>query len=175
MFKNILTAILFLLCGASIYMNIKNTRQIEKLQKDIEISLAASDIEIPENVQELGENIISFYNTIFGEANEFMTGALGKDNNIGVSSSYRIEDRYVLGNIITPEISGKYTGKITIDIIVNQIGNVIKTRVNPSATTIQNENTIEEARKAALKTNFNTSFDAPKQQNGKITYVYTMK
>ncbi|MDE6872247.1 MAG: hypothetical protein K2J62_09055 [Bacteroidales bacterium] len=84
--KNILIAILFLLCGVSIYMNIKNAQQIEKLQNDIDMLLADGDMDFPENVQELGDNIISFYNMIFGKANEFISGTLDKEANININS-----------------------------------------------------------------------------------------
>ena len=93
---------------------------------------------------------------------------------IKVSAAYRIEDRYVVGSVEMPDIRGNEAGVVAINIIVDRSGNVQKTSVNP-ATTITDENVIDSARKAALKTDFNSNYDASETQNGVITYNYKLK
>lgn len=91
---------------------------------------------------------------------------------IRVSASYRIEDRYVLSNIILPDTVGTEPGNVTINILINQVGSVKKTSI-ASADGITDENVLDACRKAALKTDFNFNTDAPKAQSGTITYTFT--
>lgn len=90
---------------------------------------------------------------------------------IRVSASYRIEDRYVLSNIILPDTIGQEPGKVTVNILIDQVGSVKRTSI-ASTDGITDENVLDACRKAALKTNFNVNTDAPKAQPGTITYTF---
>lgn len=90
---------------------------------------------------------------------------------IRVSASYRIEDRYVLGDITLPDTVGTEPGKVTINILIDHVGSVKKTSI-ASADGITDENVLDACRKAALKTHFNINTDAPKAQPGAITYTF---
>lgn len=85
-----------------------------------------------------------------------------------VSSTYRLEDRY----IYTPEYIGNEEGEITINITVGHDGDVLSAKLKKTEG-ITDEETIEAAKKAALKTNFNYQYEAPARQSGIITYRYT--
>lgn len=89
-----------------------------------------------------------------------------------VSSTYRLEDRYVRHSIYTPEYIGNEEGEITINITVGHDGDVLSAKLKKMEG-ITDEETIEAAKKAALKTNFNYQYEAPARQSGIITYRYT--
>lgn len=91
-----------------------------------------------------------------------------------MSSSYRLEDRYVIGEVELPEYLGTQDGTITVKISVGKDGSVKKTRVAEGAT-ITDPEVIESVRKAALKTDFNINFDAPNTAEGTITYTFKKK
>lgn len=93
---------------------------------------------------------------------------------IEVSAAYRIEDRYVPYEVTLPDIRGNEEGIVAINVVVDRSGDVKKTSVH-SATTVTDENVIDAARKAALRTNFNYNHDAPEAQNGVITYSFKKK
>ena len=48
---------------------------------------------------------------------------------VTVSSSYRLEDRYVVGKVELPEYLGSQPGTITVNITVDHVGSVKKTSV----------------------------------------------
>ena len=87
-----------------------------------------------------------------------------------MKSSYRMEDRYSYG-VYDPEELGNAEGIVKLDITINYSGDVKSAKLN-SASTITDEEVIEACKKAALKTNFNLNSDAPKLQQGTITYTF---
>ncbi len=93
---------------------------------------------------------------------------------IEVSATYRLEDRYVIGNVRFPEYIGDQTGTITVNISVDKWGHVKKTSIAPG-TDITDEEVIESVRRAALKTDFNSNSDAQETSKGTITYTFNTK
>ena len=93
---------------------------------------------------------------------------------VTVSATYRLEDRYVIGKVDLPEYLGSQAGTITVNISVGRSGTVKKTSVSDGAT-ITDPEVIEAVRKAALKTDFNSNYDAPELEDGFITYTFKAK
>lgn len=91
-----------------------------------------------------------------------------------VSSSYRLEDRYVSYKVYEPEYLGNVEGKVVLDITVKRSGDVLRAKLN-SNSTINDEETIEACKKAALKTDFNINSDAVEEQPGLIIYTFAKK
>lgn len=63
-------------------------------------------------------------------------------------------------------------GVVTVEILVNQLGNVIHARVNSSPRNFNEECLNEAAMAAALKARFNQSASAPLRQAGTITFHF---
>ena len=93
---------------------------------------------------------------------------------VRVSTSYHIEDRYVIGKVELPDVLGTQAGKITVNIYVSNTGTVKKTSIAEGAT-ITDPEVIEAVRRAALKTDFNANFDAEDMAPGTITYNFVKK
>ena len=94
---------------------------------------------------------------------------------LAVSTSYRLEDRYVgYGGVEKPDFVGETEGVVVVDINVTRLGDVSTARIN-AATTIADEEVQEACKKAALKTNFNYISTAPDSQDGIITYTFKKK
>ncbi len=93
---------------------------------------------------------------------------------VRVSTSYHIEDRYVIGKVELPEVLGSQAGKVTVNISVDKYGTVKKTSVAEGAT-ITDPNVIEAVRRAALQTDFNTNIDDDGLAPGTITYTFVKK
>lgn len=123
--------------------------------------------------------VVSFINELVGDAQEEYRAAKKANQNapkkavvprLKVKSSYRMEDRYSYG-VYDPEELGNAEGIVKLDITINYSGDVKSAKLN-SASTITDEEVIEACKKAALKTNFNYNSDAPKLQQGTITYTF---
>jgi TonB family protein len=91
-----------------------------------------------------------------------------------VSTSYRLEDRYVIGQVEKPEVLGSQAGSVTVNIQVSPSGTVKKTSI-ATGSSIADSEVIEAVRRAALKTDFNSNYDAPGLQSGTITYTFKKK
>lgn len=124
--------------------------------------------------------VISFINELVGDAQEEYRAAKKANQNapkkavvprLKVKSSYRMEDRYVGYKVYEPQELGNAEGIVKLDITINYSGDVKSAKLN-SASTITDEEVIEACKKAALKTMFNLNFDAPKLQQGTITYTF---
>ena len=87
---------------------------------------------------------------------------------IGVTSRYRLEDRYVTGKVREPEYLGNQVGEVVLNISVDWMGDVRSAKLQ-KATGITDEEVIEACKKAALKTRFNSNL------SGTITYIFTEK
>lgn len=123
--------------------------------------------------------VVSFINELVGDAQEEYRAAKKANQNapkkavvprLKVKSSYRMEDRYSYG-VYDPEELGNAEGIVKLDITINYSGDVKSAKLN-SASTITDEDVIEACKKAALKTNFNYNSDAPRLQQGTITYTF---
>lgn len=123
--------------------------------------------------------VVSFINELVGDAQEEYRAAKKANQNapkkavvprLKVKSSYRMEDRYSYG-VYDPEELGNAEGIVKLDITIDIYGQVKSAKLN-SASTITDEEVIEACKKAALKTNFNYNSDAPKLQQGTITYTF---
>ena len=81
-----------------------------------------------------------------------------------------MEDRYSYG-VDDPQELGSAEGIVKLDITISPLGQVKSAKLN-TASTITDEEVIEACKKAALKTDFNLNSDAPKLQQGTITYTF---
>lgn len=124
--------------------------------------------------------VVSFINELVGDAQEEYRAAKKANQNapkkavvprLKVKSSYRMEDRYVGYKVYEPQELGNAEGIVKLDITINYSGDVNSAKLN-SASTITDEEVIEACKKAALKTDFNLNLDAPKLQQGTITYKF---
>lgn len=124
--------------------------------------------------------VVSFINELVGDAQEEYRAAKKANQNapkkavaprLKVKSSYRMEDRYVGYKVYEPQELGNAEGIVKLDITISTIGQVNSAKLN-SASTITDEEVIEACKKAALKTRFNYNYDAPKLQQGTITYTF---
>ncbi len=123
--------------------------------------------------------VVSFINELVGDAQEEYRAAKKANQNapkkavvpiLKVKSSYRMEDRYSYG-VYDPEELGNAEGIVKLDITIDIYGQVKSAKLN-SASTITDEEVIEACKKAALKTMFNLNSDAPRLQQGTITYTF---
>lgn len=124
--------------------------------------------------------VVSFINELVGDAQEEYRAAKKANENapkkavvpiLKVKSSYRMEDRYVGYKVYEPQELGSAEGIVKLDITIDIYGQVKSAKLN-SASTITDEEVIEACKKAALKTNFNYNSDAPRLQQGTITYTF---
>lgn len=124
--------------------------------------------------------VVSFINELVSDAQEEYRAAKKANENapkkavvprLKVKSSYRMEDRYVGYKVYEPQELGNAEGIVKLDITINYSGDVNSAKLN-SASTITDEEVIEACKKAALKTDFNINLDAPKLQQGTITYTF---
>ena len=123
--------------------------------------------------------VVSFINELVGDAQEEYRAAKKANENapkkavaprLKVKSSYRMEDRYSYG-VYDPEELGNAEGIVKLDITISPLGQVKSAKLN-TASTITDEEVTEACKKAALKTRFNYNYDAPKLQQGTITYTF---
>lgn len=124
--------------------------------------------------------VVSFINELVGDAQEEYRAAKKANENapkkavvpiLKVKSSYRMEDRYVSFEVYEPQELGNAEGIVKLDITISTSGQVKSAKLN-SASTITDEEVIEACKKAALQTDFNSNYDAPKLQQGTITYTF---
>lgn len=134
----------------------------------------------PEASKPAPTGVVSFINELVGDAQEEYRAAKKANENapkkavtprLKVKSSYRMEDRYVGYKVYEPQELGNAEGIVKLDITISTIGQVNSAKLN-SASTITDEDVIEACKKAALKTDFNLNLDAPKIQQGTITYTF---
>lgn len=123
--------------------------------------------------------VVSFINELVGDAQEEYRAAKKANENatkkavvprLKVKSSYRMEDRYSYG-VDDPQELGNAEGIVKLDITIDIYGQVKSAKLN-SASTLTDEEVIEACKKAALKTMFNLNSDAPKLQQGTITFTF---
>jgi hypothetical protein len=64
------------------------------------------------------------------------------------------------------------SGKVTLTIEVNQLGEVTKAEISTGESTATDECLIETAEKTALNSKFNPDYKSPKIQTGTLTYIF---
>lgn len=87
----------------------------------------------------------------------------------------RVPGRSVNGTLPRPSYNVQESGKVVVDIWVDQYGNVQKAVAGADGTTVTDKTLWQAARKAALGAHFNMSADAPALQKGTITYIFNLK
>lgn len=73
-----------------------------------------------------------------------------------------------------PDFKINEEGRITVEITVDNKGNVVSARAGVRPTTINNAQLSKATEQAALKTKFNIDDNAPASQQGTITYVFKL-
>lgn len=186
--NKILLIIVILLCGATGYYSYKTSQEVKELKTQAQLteqkidSLMLATAKIAKSTKSVSGNRQpkTFWESLFSEieADEKAAAQQRKAEaakaKVTVSTSYRIEDRYVSGNIVLPDYLGAQDGQITVNVLVDQYGTVKKTSVAEGAT-ISDPEVIESVRKAALKTGFNYNSDALELAEGTITYTFKKK
>lgn len=198
----LLQVLTLLLCLSFGYFTFKNYDDVKELQnenaflRDTIDSLLCQpatasikeDIGKPEkksaaaqpDVKPAPTGVVSFINELVDDAQEEYRAAKKANQNapkkavvprLKVKSSYRMEDRYVGYKVYEPQELGNAEGIVKLDITINYSGDVNSAKLN-SVSTITDEEVIEACKKAALKTDFNLNLDAPKLQQGTITYTF---
>lgn len=83
--------------------------------------------------------------------------------------------RSVMGALPNPKYGINKSGKVVVEIAVNQFGTVTDATAGVKGSTVQDKVLWEAAKEAALKAKFNMSEGAPPIQKGTITYVFILK
>ena len=95
-------------------------------------------------------------------------------NPLGLPTA-QLAGRTIVGKLPLPEYSENLAGRVVVRILVDTYGNVTSATPGIEGTTVQNKTLWEAARKAALQARFNVSGSAPAVQEGKITYIFSLK
>ena len=74
-----------------------------------------------------------------------------------------------------PVYTAQESGRVVVDIWVDQYGKVVKAIPGGDGTTVTDKALWNAARTAALETGFNMKADAPALQKGTITYIFNLK
>ncbi len=86
----------------------------------------------------------------------------------------KLTGRDVIGSLPRPSYAVQNSGKVVVDIWVDQYGTVQKAVAGADGTTVTDKTLWQAARKAALGAHFNMSADAPAMQKGTITYIFKL-
>lgn len=87
----------------------------------------------------------------------------------------KVPGRSVNGTLPRPLYAVQASGKVVVEIWVDNYGNVTKAVAGVEGTTVSDKTLWQAARKAALGAHFNMSADAPVLQKGTITYIFNLK
>ena len=99
--------------------------------------------------------------------NNYIGGGIGIDGN-----AYQLGGRKAIKK---PKPKGnQVSGKVVVLITVDRLGNVIYANAGAQGSTTFDKELLERAKKAALKTTFDTKQNAPKNQQGKIIYDFRL-
>lgn len=86
----------------------------------------------------------------------------------------KLAGRTVNGTLPRPSYGVQESGKVVVDIWVDNYGNVQKAVAGAEGTTVTDKTLWQAARKAALGAHFNMSAEAPALQEGTITYIFKL-
>lgn len=184
----ILLILAILICGATGYFTYKTSEEVKSLKEQLNVteqkvdSLMTATAKIAKSTKTVSgkQQPKTFWEALFSEIEESEKVAKAEERakaakaKVTVSTSYRLDDRYVIGKVELPEHLGTQAGKITVNVSVNQYGTVKKTSIADGAT-ITDQEVIESVRRAALQTDFNSNYDAPELVEGTITYTFKKK
>lgn len=95
----------------------------------------------------------------------------GKGSGTGPGVSFSLLNRSPL-SLPKPSYNSEKSGKVVVDITVDENGNVIKAVAGGRGTTVQDKNLFDQAVAAARKAKFNPSSKGEKKQIGTITYNF---
>lgn len=87
----------------------------------------------------------------------------------------KLAGRSINGTLPRPSYAVQASGKVVVDIWVDNYGTVQKAVAGAEGTTVTDKTLWQAARKAALGASFNMSGDAPALQKGTITYIFNLK
>ena len=186
--NRILLIIAIVICGATGYFSYKTSEEMKALKEQVQVteqkvdSLMLATAKIAKSTKTISgkQQPKTFWEALFSEIEESEKAAKAEERakaaraKVTVSTSYRLEDRYVIGKVELPEHLGVQGGQITVNISVNQSGTVKKTSI-VDGSTITDQEVIESVRRAALRTDFNSNYDAPELVEGTITYTFKKK
>lgn len=159
-----------------------NLAHVQPKSTNTQVADSLSDAvnEAAYEIAETGKGLFEFFNAII----EGISNGIDKGNGskaqqapkpkMVVTSKYRMEDRYVTGKIVNPEIIGDETGQVDINISIDFLGQVVSAKLK-SSTGITNEDVIEACKKAALRTKFNSNVHESNYHPGTITYFFKME
>ncbi len=186
--NKILLIIAILICGATGYFAYQTSKEVKELRVQAQVteqkldSLMVATAKIAKSTKTISgkRQPKTFWEALYSEIEESEKAAKAEERakaakaKVTVSTSYRLEDRYVIGTVDLPDYLGAQSGTITVIISVDKWGEVKKTSVAEGATITDSE-VVESARKAALKTKFNSNYDAPDLVEGTIIYTFRKK
>ena len=87
----------------------------------------------------------------------------------------KLAGRSINGTLPRPSYNLQASGKVVVQIWVDNYGQVQKAVAGVEGTTVTDQTLWQAARKAALGAHFNMSADAPALQEGTITYIFNLK
>lgn len=112
------------------------------------------------------------------ESAKFKAGQSDGNANVakteGVANA-RVKGRNTIGTMPRPSYGSQASGKVVVNIWVNQYGAVQKAVPGGDGTTVTDATLWNAARKAAMETKFNMDAGAPALQEGTITYIFNLK
>lgn len=188
-FSKILLTLAVLFCGATAFFSYKTHEEMKAVKAQAQLteqkvdSLMVATAKIAKSAKTIAtkrQQPKSFWEELFSAIEEDEKARVAEEKRqaarakVTVSTSYRLEDRYVLGKVELPDHLGSQGGKITVNVSVNQYGTVKKTSIADGAT-ITDPEVVESVRRAALQTDFNSNYDAPELAEGTITYTFKKK
>ena len=181
-----LLVLLLLLCGVIGYYSYKTSEEVKALKVQLQVtenkvdSLMMATAKIAQaqskkTVASKKQQPKSFWEELFSAleegGNQSTTSKATAKPKITVTSSYRLEDRYVSYRVHLPEYVGNQEGIVVVNISVDRSGDVKRTSIGEGST-ITDEEVLEASRKAALQTNFNYDSSAENPMAGTITYTF---
>ena len=181
-----LLILLLLLCGVIGYYSYKTSEEVRELKNQLQVtenkvdSLMTATAKIAQaqskkTVASKKQQPKTFWEELFSaledSGNQSTTKASTAKQKMTVTSSYRLEDRYVSYKVHLPEYVGDQEGKVVVNISVDRTGDVKKTSIGEGST-ITDEEVLEASRKSALQTNFNYDSSAENPMVGTITYTF---
>lgn len=104
-------------------------------------------------------------------------GGSGGGDGTGIGTGKGPGISYDLGgrtatNLPKPAYTSERSGRVVVDITVDQDGNVLKVKAGARGTTVQDEELFRRAEEAARKAKFKANPSGPEKQIGSITYNF---
>lgn len=182
----LLILMFFLLCG-SLFLSYTNFQQIQVLrQENINLWMKVDSVQqicskkpVKQSAAPVATPVstgLSFLDLLIrmGEEEVREVARERAEQEVVVTTKYRLEDRYVSYKVTEPEFIGNQVGEVVLNISVDFSGDVKSAKLQ-SATGITNEEVIEACKKAALQTDFNYNSDHKDNRPGTITYIFSAK